>query len=98
MKNTKDMTAAEKLQRIGKAKYGQKFIRVVFPDNQPFAVLEHRGHLNRRMADAYGLFDESIDREYEEYFGKYVTVNEVMRLMKKALRRVSAAPGGRFRG
>ena len=35
------------------------------------------------MADAYGLFDESIDRECEEYFGKYVTVNEALRIMKK---------------
>ena len=83
MKNEKEMTAEEKLRRLGKAKYGLKFIRVVFPDNQPFAVLEHRGHLNRRMADAYGLFDESIDREYEEYFGKYVTVNEALKIMKK---------------
>ena len=79
------MTADEKLRRIGKAKYGQKFIRVVWPDNQPYVILEHRGHLNRRMADAYGLFDGSIDAEYEEYFGKYVTLKEIQ---KKAVKKM----------
>ena len=87
MKSQKEMTAAEKLERIGRAKYGQKFIRVSFPDDQPFAVLEHRGHLGRRMVDAYGLFDESIDLEYDRYFGKYVTVNEAVKLIKKSLAR-----------
>ena len=80
-----DMTAYEKLVRIGKAKYGQKFIRVVMPDNQPFAILEHRGYLNRRMADAYGLFDESIDMEYDEYFGRRLSPKAIL---KEAVRRL----------
>ena len=86
-KNPSEMTAAEKLQALGKAKYGSKFIKVVFPDNQPFAVLEHRGYMGRRMVDDYGLFDGSIDAEYEKYFTKTITVNEAMRMVKKALKK-----------
>ena len=76
MAKREELDETQKLICIGKAKYGLKFIRVAASKDSPYLVLEHRGHLNRRMADAYDVTDGSIDREYEEYFGKYLTAKD----------------------
>ena len=85
-RKSKELSLFEKLERLGKAKYGSKFIRVVSPDNQPFFVLEHKGYKNRKMEDGYGLNDGSIEKEYDEYFGpKYITCDEILKQLALGL-------------
>lgn len=53
------------LERFGREKFGDKFVRGVTPDNQPFTIMEYIGPDGEIWHEEHSFFN--LEKEYEEW-------------------------------
>ena len=59
------MTTQEMLEKFGREKFGNRFVRGVCPDNQPFTIIEYVGPDGEIWHESHSFLD--LESEYEKW-------------------------------
>lgn len=53
------------LEKFGREKFGDRFVRGIVPDNQPFTIIEYIGPDGEIWHESHPFFD--LESEYEKW-------------------------------
>ena len=67
------------LEKFGREKFGDKFVRGIVPDNQPFTIIEYIGPDGEIWHKAHPFFD--LEQEYE----KWKEITEIKKAVSEML-------------